>query len=316
MGDWRETCLYPPGLWNEKHWNEYLTAQQTNLSKNQLLEDCQRRTEILQNVETNFAKKKTLLENELDKFHEESQRYKKTQDDYKFMRDVEKKIVTMHWRVLMTEKQWQKLLEMDMERIHSWLEKKDGLKACTDIIEGWNARYEREYGKYNDLLKKMNEEMGPDSKEYKQKVIVFQWFPKIKQDIDNMSTQVSEFQFPSEDEEDEEDEGDIYNEAGPSMHQALSFRSPCGSSDESTEEREDKSDDEPEVTGAVVVPSAAESGSKPMEESEKSAKSAEPVASSSNSDSDDEDPAEKWNRIVRARKCLPPKEPELPPKEP
>ena len=70
----------------------------------------------------------------------------------------------------------------------------------------------------------------------------------------------------------------------------------------------------------VEDPPAADSGSKPMEESEKSAKSAEPVASSSSlvqdpSDSDDEDPAEKWNRNIRARLGLPPKEPELPPKE-
>jgi hypothetical protein len=138
-------------------------------------------------------------------------------EDLEYMSEVKCKIDAMCWEVLMTPKEWREKLRVEQMEINTQKERKEGLAYCEIVVKRCDTLYEQQNAKVESQLEDLRQKHGAASEEYKKKIEDWNFLSDIKETIENMSGEVSDWQFPSEeqDEEEQQEEEVEYRDSGP-----------------------------------------------------------------------------------------------------
>ncbi len=138
-------------------------------------------------------------------------------EDFEYMSEVKCKIDAMCWEALMTQKEWREYLRVEQMEINMQKDRKEGLAYCEIVVKRCDTLYEQQNAKVQSQLEDLRQKHGAASEEYKKKIEAWKFLSEIKERIENMSGEVSDWQFPSEeqDEEEQQEEEVEYRDSGP-----------------------------------------------------------------------------------------------------
>ena len=166
-------------------------------------------------------------------------------ESFEYLKKIKFQIDDMLWDALMTRKEWEWHIHTQQDEIKKCKYSKDGLKPCQTILHKSKTLYDMEYAEVQRQLELLLQQHGRDSDRYQEKLKDSMFLSNVKEQIDNMFTDVLNWQFLSE-EEDEDDENDEEHEEEYSHSVPQTLASYEASADEDSADKNDEDEEHEE----------------------------------------------------------------------